>query len=152
YLPPSPYGPSQPQPRPYAPPAPPTPQMPLRPPAGSNASYAAHLLFGESALPEWLRPVGVPQGSFTPPAMPMGGHEPAMGNPSSVYGTYNGSSPYPPQPAPPEPSTSSAFPSLDYVGSGQGPIPPTGLNGAALIDPRALPAWLGGQPSDESVS
>ena len=147
--------PPQPYPQPYPQPPAQAPQAPPRAPAGSSASYAANLLFGESALPSWLRQPDAAHGGMdgqstlhqAAPAVGPGG----AGN----YGGYGGNGPYPPQPPQPmtpESSTTSAFPSLDRIGgAGQGPVPQEGWASSALIDPRALPAWLGGQPGSDSL-
>ncbi len=128
---------------------------------GAGWGAPASALFDESALPEWLRnaaagqeietqspaynpapaasPYGVqPQSNGFAPAAGWGGYQ-APQPPSPGFPPSNAGAPDPMQP-------SNAFPPIERAGSARVPPPGAGVTGATLIDPAALPQWLGGQP------
>lgn len=82
-----------------------------------------------------------------PPAQGYGGY----GNNGNGNGYNNGYGGYPPAPAPAEEPPvqrpdASAFPSIESAGSYQAPLAGGGgMPASSLLDPNALPAWLGGQ-------
>ncbi|MGZ3636526.1 MAG: hypothetical protein ACXVCX_01665 [Ktedonobacterales bacterium] len=122
-------------------------QMPPAAPSSGaiNGGTPAGSLFDESALPDWMRQAGGQS-----PAAPAAPYQQMPGSPGAGYGGYQGYQP-PSQPAPQPPS--SAFPSIDRAGVFQpAPQPQGGLAGQSLLDPAALPQWLGGQAGSPAQS
>lgn len=139
------------------PPSPPA--SPMYGVPGSPGGTPASALFDESALPEWLRQAARGQEVDAPaPSAPMPGAGFPPGYPQAIPGPgrpwlgagmesatpYGEQQPVPPSIPPAQPL--SAFPSIENVGASRTPpsMPP-GLAGPSLIDPAALPPWLGGQ-------
>lgn len=138
-------------------------QMPLPPPpsALANGGTSAGTLFDESALPDWMRQAGaqssaMPANPYQQAPQAASPYQQMSGGPGAGYNGYQqqqqGYQP-PSQPAPammpvqpmPQPP-SNAFPSIDRAGAFQPALQPQGgLAGQSLLDPGALPHWLGGQ-------
>jgi len=128
-------------------------------PQASAPSVSAGQFVDESALPDWLRQVGGADparqpGPLNQPQPPNAPYPAPSGYPQPGYGQG-----YPPsgQLAPPQgvqaPQPSAAFPSLDQVNYGAPPGRPGaaqyggdqgGMAAQSLLDPGALPSWLGG--------
>lgn len=146
-------------------------------PSGSGQlgfGQPAATLFDESALPDWLRQASMGQEiEVAPPARqhlpgaapgyPAYGMPGGAGSSEAGAAGHNGYQAPPAAPRMPErnqpaphmapPSQASAFPSLEQAGAYR-PAPPsqTGVSGHSLLDPGALPAWLGGQPGAQMHS
>lgn len=120
----------------------------------------------ESAQPTQRQPIpgtpGSPASSAYPPQQPpypsayppANQHQPPApgygGYGSNGYGGngYGGNGGYPSAQADEQPvqrPDASAFPSLESAGSYQGPLAGGGMPASSLLDPNALPTWLGGQ-------
>ena len=101
----------------------------------------ANALFDEAAIPDWLREASKGHEIDPQPQSPL---LPSSFSPQAAPYTPGFAGQAQPQPA--AQSASSAFPSIDQAGMHQLPPPsPAGLAGNALLDPGALPQWLGGQ-------
>lgn len=128
------------------------PNQPNQP--GARPGFSISELVSEEALPDWLRQASVESGQPTQrqpapgtPGMPAYSPPPASPQapqlPMPSYGA--GVAPIPAQePQFPRPDAS-AFPSLESAGSYQAPLVGGGLSASSLLDPNALPTWLGGQ-------
>jgi hypothetical protein len=134
----------------------------------ARPGFSMSELVSEEALPDWLRQASAESAQPTqrqpvpgtpgapaypsqqgyPPAYPPANQPPAPG-----YNTYNngngGYGGYAPAPAgepPLQRPDASAFPSLESAGSYQAPLAGGGgMPASSLLDPNALPTWLGGQ-------
>ncbi len=110
----------------------------------------ASALFDESALPDWLRQSSAEQDFAQQQTayQPAPGAQPRYGAPGmgAPYAPQSGYAAYQAAAAQQRPQ---AFPSIEQAGAFGAPDrPPSGvLSGPALIDPSALPSWLGGQPA-----
>lgn len=117
----------------------------------ANAGTPANTLFDESALPDWMRQAGaqssaVSASPYQQPSQAAAPYQQMPGGPGANYSGYQGYQP----PAPPP---SNAFPSIDRAGAFQPvPQPSGGLSGQSLLDPNALPQWLGGQAGSPAQS
>lgn len=121
----------------------------------------------ESAQPTQRQPIpgspGSPASAYAPQQPYPSAYPPANQPPAQGYGGYsgngygngngngygNGYSGYPPASAeepPVQRPDASAFPSLESAGSYQAPlVGGGGMPASSLLDPNALPTWLGGQ-------
>jgi len=120
----------------------------------------------ESAQPTQRQPIpGAPASAYAPQQPYPSAYPPANQPPAQGYGGYsgngygngygngngNGYGGYPPAPAsagepPAQRPDASAFPSLESAGSYQAPlVGGGGMPASSLLDPNALPTWLGGQ-------
>jgi hypothetical protein len=117
----------------------------------------------ESAQPTQRQPIpgapGSPASGYAPQQPYPSAYPPAHQPPAPGYGGYgnngngynNGYGGYPPAPAsaeepPIQRPDASAFPSLESAGSSQAPlVGGGGMPASSLLDPNALPTWLGGQ-------
>src|SRR5262249_676848 len=132
-----------------------------------EATYAANLLFDESALPSWLLQPGAAQQSMSvQPTLhqttPAGGYSGNAGYENADYGNAGygnagygspmGNGAYPPQPPQSMTPAPSLYPSSDRIGGGGRRLGPhESLAGPRLIDPGDLPAWLGGKPGGSNL-
>ncbi|MGH2516846.1 MAG: hypothetical protein ACRDHP_14425 [Ktedonobacterales bacterium] len=141
----------------------------------------ASTLFDEAALPNWLRqasmgqemdvaPPGSHQAPGASPAYPGYGAPGGMAMHGAEPSGYNGyqlqQNPQAPAPRPPEygqrnqpppqspaAAQASAFPSIEQAGAYRpAPASEAGISGRSLLDPSALPAWMGGQPASYAPS
>lgn len=121
-------------------------------------------LVSEEALPEWLRqasaesaqptqhqPVpggpGGPGGqgapAYSPPQAYPPAYPPVQQPPAPAYGSYAA---MPTDESPYQRPDANAFPGIESAGSYQGPfVGGGGMPASSLLDPNALPTWLGGQ-------
>ncbi|HEU4781967.1 MAG TPA: hypothetical protein VFS83_01375 [Ktedonobacterales bacterium] len=151
---------------------PPSPGAGMYGQPAARPGFSVHDLVSEEALPDWLRqasaesaqptqrqPVpgapGSPASTYAPQQPYPSAYPPANQSPAPGYGGYggngNGYGGYPPAPAsaeepPVQRPDASAFPSLESAGSYQAPlVGGGGMPASSLLDPNALPTWLGGQ-------
>lgn len=120
------------------------PQRPFAPPPAQTPRGSA--LFDDSALPEWLRQVSRGQELEDHPSPPFAS---PFAQPAAPSMPSSGQHPAQWQQSPAQPSRygSPAFPGIEQAGQF---APPSqqggGFNAASLVDPSALPPWLGGRP------
>jgi len=115
-------------------------------------SFAANQLFDASALPEWLRQAGAgqPFDTLATAHQPAPGPGARMAPPAPSAGSAFAPGAFPPvrqgfQPAGAfsPPSAANAFPSIDQAGA-FGASQQANVSAQSLLDPNALPSWLGG--------
>lgn len=124
------------------------PAQPTAPQTSGPLTYGqpGNTLFDDAALPEWLRDASRGFGVDPAPRPSAPAQLPPQATPGASPAAAPGAyAAFPPQPA--APAASTAFPSIDQAGQRHAPQPNQsgGLSGNALLDPGALPQWLGGQ-------
>lgn len=124
-------------------------QAPVRP------GFSMSDLVSEEALPDWLRQAsaesaqptqrypapGAP--AYSPPQAYPPAYPPVQQPPAPAYGSYAAA---PADEPPYQRPDANAFPGIESAGSYQGPfVGGGGMPASSLLDPNALPSWLGGQ-------
>ena len=134
----------------------------------ARPGFSVNELVSEEALPDWLRQASADSAQPTQ-RQPIPGTPGAPGYPPQQairrisamphirlpisrrapgYGGNGGDGGYAPAPAqepPVQRPDANAFPSIENAGSYQGPLAGGGMPASSLLDPNALPTWLGGQ-------